>query len=328
MEKEFLDKYELKLGEVIMADKKHVPIYEDLKSGHEVSYTAGGATQNVFRSFQWMLGEGEKCGTFVGCIGKDAFGEEMKKEIGGAGVDARYMETTEAPTGTCACLIHEKERTLVSYLGAAEKYDRKHFDTEEIQNLMKKAKFYYFSGFYITVAPEVMLEIAKHSRENNKTFAINLSAEFVIKFFWPKMKPIVDIADYLFCNEMEARCLSESMGWKDETGDDVMKIAVKFAKELPYDKDHPKHIIFTQGTDPLCVVIQTGEKEVSQQQFDVLTSDKVVDTNGAGDSFVGGFFSQLVKGKDLATCVKAAMYVSKIIVETSGIKFPKEKPNF
>jgi sugar/nucleoside kinase (ribokinase family) len=30
-----------------------------------------------------------------------------------------------------------------------------------------------------------------------------------------------------------------------------------------------------------------------------------VDTNGAGDAFVGGFLSQLVAGKDVAECCRA-----------------------
>lgn len=31
----------------------------------------------------------------------------------------------------------------------------------------------------------------------------------------------------------------------------------------------------------------------------------IVDTNGAGDAFVGGFLSQLVLGKDVAECCRA-----------------------
>ncbi|KAG5060219.1 Adenosine kinase 2 [Glycine soja] len=37
----------------------------------------------------------------------------------------------------------------------------------------------------------------------------------------------------------------------------------------------------------------------------LLPKDKLVDTNGAGDAFVGGFLSQLVKQKPIEECMRA-----------------------
>jgi adenosine kinase len=54
-------------------------------------------------------------------------------------------------------------------------------------------------------------------------------------------------------------------------------------------------------------------------------ADKLVDTNGAGDAFVGGFLSQLVCGKDVAECVRAGSYAAGVIVQRSGCTFP-DKP--
>jgi len=39
-----------------------------------------------------------------------------------------------------------------------------------------------------------------------------------------------------------------------------------------------------------------------------------VDTNGAGDSFVGGFLSQIYLAKDLHTAVKAGIALSSAVV--------------
>ena len=47
---------------------------------------------------------------------------------------------------------------------------------------------------------------------------------------------------------------------------------------------------------------------------------KIVDLNGAGDAFVGGFLSQLYKCKDIKTCVNAANYAARQIIQTSGTK--------
>jgi sugar/nucleoside kinase (ribokinase family) len=52
-------------------------------------------------------------------------------------------------------------------------------------------------------------------------------------------------------------------------------------------------------------------------------TEKLVDTNGAGDAFVGGFLSELVKGKGLEECVKAGHWASRVIIQRSGCTFPK-----
>ena len=47
-----------------------------------------------------------------------------------------------------------------------------------------------------------------------------------------------------------------------------------------------------------------------------------MDTNGAGDAFVGGFLSQFVQGAELEKCVKAGNYGANAIIQQSGCKFP------
>ncbi|CAK9147375.1 unnamed protein product [Ilex paraguariensis] len=47
----------------------------------------------------------------MGCIGKDKFGDEMKKNSTAAGVNVHYYEDESAPTGTCAVCVVGGERT-------------------------------------------------------------------------------------------------------------------------------------------------------------------------------------------------------------------------
>jgi sugar/nucleoside kinase (ribokinase family) len=37
--------------------------------------------------------------------------------------------------------------------------------------------------------------------------------------------------------------------------------------------------------------------QATEFAVDAISADKIIDTNGAGDAFVGGFLSQLVQGK-------------------------------
>lgn len=51
----FLDKYELKLNDAILAEEKHKPLYQELVSQYKVDYIAGGSGQNALRVAQVFL---------------------------------------------------------------------------------------------------------------------------------------------------------------------------------------------------------------------------------------------------------------------------------
>ena len=49
---DFLDKYDLEPDNTILAEKKHLPIYEDLSNKFNVKYIPGGTTLNTVRVAQ------------------------------------------------------------------------------------------------------------------------------------------------------------------------------------------------------------------------------------------------------------------------------------
>ena len=56
----------------------------------------------------------------------------------------------------------------------------------------------------------------------------------------------------------------------------------------------------------------------------LLPKEKLVDTNGAGDAFVGGFLAQVVLGKPVEESVRAGNYAANVIIQRSGCTFPTE----
>lgn len=47
-----LDKYDLEKNGVILAEKKHMPLYEEILQNKKVEFTAGGSGQNSLRVAQ------------------------------------------------------------------------------------------------------------------------------------------------------------------------------------------------------------------------------------------------------------------------------------
>jgi adenosine kinase len=83
--------------------------------------------------------------------------------------------------------------------------------------------------------------------------------------------------------------------------------------------------VFTQGKDPTLVACGGV-----LHKFPVppLAKELLVDTNGAGDAFVGGFLAKLACGCDLETCVNAGNYAARQIIQVAGCKIPSFAPAY
>uniref|UniRef100_A0A8C9VAI0 Adenosine kinase n=1 Tax=Scleropages formosus TaxID=113540 RepID=A0A8C9VAI0_SCLFO len=316
VDKDFLDKYGLKPNDQILAEDKHKELFDELVKKFKVEYHAGGSTQNSIKIAQWMIQEPHKVATFFGCIGTDKFGEILKKKAEEAHVDAHYYEQEEEPTGTCAACITGDNRSLVANLAAANCYKKeKHLDLEGNWALVEKAKIYYIAGFFLTVSPESILKVAKHASEHNKVFALNLSAPFISQFYKKPMMEVMPYVDILFGNETEASTFAREQGFETEDIEEIAKKAQSLSKE---NKKRQRIVVFTQGKDGTIAMT-----------FPVLEIDQseIVDTNGAGDAFVGGFLSQLVQERSLEQCIRAGHYAANVVIRRAGCTFP-EKPDF
>ncbi|XP_059893243.1 adenosine kinase b isoform X2 [Gadus macrocephalus] len=184
------------------------------------------------------------------------------------------------------------------------------------QNSVKIAQ-----GFFLTVSPESILKVAKHVSDNNKVFCMNLSAPFISQFFKEDLMKIMPYVDVLFGNETEAATFAKEQGFKTE---DIAQIA-RDCQNLPKQNEKRRRVVvFTQGKDD--TVATVGDKVTTFPVVDIDQS-AIVDTNGAGDAFVGGFLSQLVVESPLEECIRAGHYAANVIIQRVGCTFP-EKPDF
>ncbi|XP_030835453.1 adenosine kinase isoform X1 [Strongylocentrotus purpuratus] len=310
---EILAKYDLKPNDAILSEEKHLPLFKELADKYEVEYIPGGATQNTFRVAQWILDQ-PKVSTFFGCIGDDEYGKELANGMEKAGCVARYLVDKEVGTGTCACIITSggKNRSLAANLSAANCFKASHFDDKENWDLVKKSKVMYSAGFHLTVAPDAMLLMAKHANEENKIYCTNLSAPFLCDFFSEPQMKLMPYVDYLFGNETEAASFSKKQNFGTE---DLQEIALKAAALPKENKNRERVVVFTQGDKPT-IVVKGGK--VTVYEVNLIKEEEIVDTNGAGDAFVGGFLAQLVQGKDIASCVECGHFAARYIIQRSG----------
>ncbi|XP_065217099.1 uncharacterized protein Adk2 [Planococcus citri] len=315
-DEELLKKYDLKPNNAILAEAKHRGLNEDLTENYDVDYIAGGASQNTARIAQSILRKPNTV-VYMGCVGKDFYSEMIEKKARADGVDVRYQYTDKRPTGTCAVIITDdgKHRSLVANLAAAELFSIDHIRIPENREIIDKADYFYLTGFFLIVSPDSALEIAKVALEKNKVLAMNLSAPYICESFNRDLTPLLPYIDILFGNETEAAAFSKQYNLGTEN---LEEIALKIA-DLPKNNAQRKRlVVITQGEKP---VIVARDSTVKQFEVIMLPNEKIVDTNGAGDAFVGGFLSQLIQEQSYEVCIQCGNWAASEVVQQSGCIF-------
>jgi len=307
----FLEKYDAKLNNAVLANDKQLPLYKELVDSYQVQYIAGGATQNTIRVAQWMIQKPGAC-SYIGSVGKDKFGEQLRKSAEGDGLRVYYHEDDKAPTGTCAVLIHKKERSLVANLGAANEFKIEHLHKPHVKAVWEKAQIFYIAGYFLTVSPPSIMLIAEHARQNSKVFAMNLAAPFICQAFSQPLLEAIPFCDYIFGNESEAKAFAQTVKLEDESPKAVASYIGKLEKR---NASRCRTVVITNGGDP--VVVYT-EGKVHKFPVPPISASEIVDFNGAGDAFVGGFLAYLAHDSSLELCVRAGTYASATILRVSG----------
>jgi len=253
---------------------------------------------------------------YIGSVGSDENGKTMERLVRDDGVVPYYHVDSSHATGSCACLTHDKERTFIVNLSAANSYPMNHLLSDPVQKMLDSASVYYATGFFLTVCPEALVHLGEKAAASNKTFMWKISAEFIVTSFWDPFQRVLPYCDILVGNEAEASAFGKKNGWAET---DLDEVARKTAALPKVNGKRSRIVIFTQGDKDTIVCDDEGEiKHYPVQHVD---SHLIVDTNGAGDTFVGGFLSRLVLGESIEKSVRAGHYCASKGIQVSGAVF-------
>ncbi|KAJ3478285.1 hypothetical protein NLI96_g9861 [Meripilus lineatus] len=318
---ELLKKYDLKSNDAILAEEKHAPIYDEVVKDPKVTYVAGGASQNAARGAAYVLPP--KSVVYTGCVGDDELAEQLKVANQREGLDQVYLVKKGEKTGACAVVITGHDRSLVTTLRAAEMFEKSHLSSPEVAPLIDAARVFYVEGYFLTHGSESALEVSKKSSEAGKTFVLNLSAPFIAQFFGQQLQQILPYTDIVIGNEAEAEAWATATGQPDAK--DLVAIAKAIATLPKNNQSRPRIVIITHGPKNTTVVSAADPEH--EKIFDVhpLKEDQIVDTNGAGDAFAGGFLGAYVAGKPLEECIEAGHKMGAMNIQLVGpqYKWPK-----
>ncbi|KAI9779137.1 MAG: adenosine kinase [Geoglossum umbratile] len=307
-----LEKYGLKANDAILAEEKHMGLYEDLLNNYNAKLIAGGAAQNTARGAQYILPPSSVL--YIGCVGSDKYAATLRAAVDKEGVRAEYRIEASQPTGRCGVIITDHNRSMCTDLAAANHYQLEHLKQPEIWSLVEAAKVYYVGGYHLTVCVPAVLALAEEAAAKSKIFALSLSAPFIPQFFKAPLDQILPYTDFLIGNETEALSYAKSHNLSTTS---IPEIAQALA-DLPKKNGlRPRTVIVTQGTDPTIVSVG-GESEVRVFPVREVGKEEINDTNGAGDAFAGGFMAGVVEDKSLETSIDMGQWLASLSIRELG----------
>ena len=308
--KEFIERYNIELDSTIHKKLSEIKFLEEFLTQHEIKYIPGGCQFNAMRVFNWML-EKDKTDVvgFLGSVGGNGnYGITYQDLLIQENIVPVFETIDDETTGLCLVLCCNRDRAHITDLGAS-------VSISEV--------------FILKTKKEICFKLAELGLRDETTYGFNLPSDFFLKNFTNDIEKLCEYADIIFANEAEALLFCKLLNFKSGNNETIEDIAIQLCKNIPKKNKNKKRIVVvTCGPHPAyCCQYDHLKQEVTfKGSFEVkdVPPEDIVDTNGAGDSFAGGFLSQFVKGKDLDKCMKAGHWAAAVIIKKRGCQIPND----
>jgi ribokinase len=232
--------------------------------------------------------------TLIGCIGRDAFGDELKAFLAAEGIDLSLVrETNEAHTGTAIITLADADNTIVVVPGANALVS----DADVAAPALSKGDV-AVSQFEIPL-PTVRA-FFRRARALGATTILNPAPAIAFD------AEMLDLVDILILNETELGLLA-----KTELRDtDNHGRFLEAARSLR--TGNGKIVCVTLGKRGVLALVDGDPVTIPGRTV------KAIDTTGAGDCFVGAVASQLAQGKSIHDALDYANVAASICVQRMG----------
>lgn len=235
---------------------------------------------------------------FVGKIGRDSWGDFLSSQIDEAGIDKRGLyRTSDAPTCSVIVLIKSSGERTFLYSGGANDT----FCLEDIDfNLLEESASVHVGGTYLLPLfdGQGAASLFEQARRMGKRTSMDVTWDTRGRWL-ETIKPCLPELDFFLPSVKEAARITE--------------------------RDEPEEMArFLQDQGVGNVVIKLGEKGCYLKPADrkgfylQAFPAKVVDTTGAGDSFVAGFLAGLQRGWNMERCGRFACAVAALNIQSVG----------
>ncbi len=321
---EILKLYNLHFGETVFANPSNEGFYKALEDMPQVTYIPGGSIQNTLRVAAWCLYMNPENinlfkVTMLGATGNDTYCNKIISAFNQSGVNHILQKIPNMETSRCGVGIHQKERCLVPQIKASNCLTEDFVNEHEKEIMSHDALL--IEGYFLQEKYDLCLNLCTKFKDQRKVVILTLSAVTIVQQHKDKIMEIANYSDIIVGNMGELETLAEMNGM------DYKTTFEKVSKNLTIKKD--RLFLITHGSKGAIV----GKYDYTRGNIDfilqcfpsVMKMEDIVDLNGAGDAFLGGFLSQFMQGKNLEACCKAGNDAANVILKNIGCTFDKRK---
>ena len=232
-----------------------------------------------------------------------------------ANVNPLLQTLENEKTSRCGAGIYKKERLLITQLRASKKLSEDFIDQNLEQILSHEVLI--IEGYILQSKLKICQKLCQSFNREKKLVVLTLSAIFMIQYHKEKIIDIANKSDIIIGNYSEAQELAEEKGNNTRTIFENI-----FKKLVPRDR----LLVITCGENGVyCSKYDYKKNQLNfllQYYTKKIKNEEIVDLNGAGDSFLGGFISEYIKGSSLYECCKVGNDAANVILHNIGCTFP------
>jgi sugar/nucleoside kinase (ribokinase family) len=292
----FLASHGMTKGSMALIDEdRAAAIYRDMGPATEMS---GGSGANTIVGISSL---GARA-AFVGKVKDDQIGKLYTHDIRAAGVAFATKPASDGPATGCSYILvtGDGERTMNTYLGAAQRLSPADIDADEIA----ASKIVYLEGYLWDPkdAKDAFVKASQIAHEAGRQVALTLSDAFCVDRYRGEFVELMrnGTVDLIFANEAELHSLYQ-------TSD--------FDTALKQLRQDAKLGVVTRSEKGCVVASQDGVIAVPAAAV-----ESIVDTTGAGDLFAAGFLFGHVRGYGFENAGKLGALAAAEVIQHIGAR--------
>lgn len=261
---------------------ERIPLKGETLKGWDLKYIPGGKGANQAVAMAKLGAEVE----MFGCIGDDAAGASLLKNLQDTGVETKCIKTvTGVPTGLAMITVGDNDNTIIVVAGTNDHVNIDYVN--EVKDSLLECEIVLLQH---EIPQETVEYVIALCAENGVKVVLNPGPARPVK------QEILEKVTYLTPNEHEAVILFG----RDISFEDMMK-------------RYPEKLVITQGSRGVSTCLKNGQVILVPAR-----KANVVDTTGAGDTLNGAFTVAVTVGKEIPEALAFANTAAGLSTEKFG----------
>ena len=286
----------------LVDDEQQCALLQSL-DGVPLNRCAGGSAANTVIAIANLGGRA----AYAGKVSRDETGQFFLDDMQKQGVTIEVPPATAGQTGTSTILItNDAQRTMLTNLAVSGTLTKADVD----EKLIARSKYLYIEGYLLTsetpkTAAYRAIEVAK---AHNVRIALTASDPFLVNMLRDEIMSLIEgPVDLLFCNEEEARSLTQ------------MDEPAECAREI---HRHTENVALTLGANGSLLMHKGELIPIEGVAVDA------IDTTGAGDMFAGALLYGITNGLTWKDAGHLASRAAARIVSQLGARMEHGRQTF